>query len=274
MKHLSNTAKEYCSESSIHGIPYLGNFEHSTFARICWLLFVSIALAATSYQVWKIWSEADANPIITTLDTISYPIENIDFPAVTLCPQGSVREIVDAVLFHQFEEWLSKEAMNKGKRKKRDISQDQKTSVESNAQFTHNITMENMSVYLKKFLSDVYPGSKEKPTKLVSMMTAPDPKEALENEAIMFEKEECDGTGSQNTYNALAQRLDNNCPYPFQKRSDGTCLLLNEMRSTYDRANHFCKEQGGARVHGLDTYKVQDLLNDIELVKVNQGRKS
>ena len=153
MKHLSNTAKEYCSESSILGIPYLGNFEHSTFARICWLLFVSIALAATSYQVWKIWSEADANPIITTLDTISYPIENIDFPAVTLCPQGSVREIVDAVLFHQFEEWLSKEAMNEGKRKKRGIDQDQKKSVESNAQFKHNITMENMSAYLSSIFN-------------------------------------------------------------------------------------------------------------------------
>ena len=164
--------------------------------------------------------------------------------------------------------------MNEGKRKKRDIDQDQKKSVESNAQFKHNITMENMSAYLKKFLSDVYPGSKEKPTKLISMMTAPDPKEALENEAIMFEKEECDGTGSQDTYNALALRLDSNCPDPFQKRSDGTCLFLNEMRSTYDRANHFCKERGGASVHGLDTYKVQDLLNDIELVKVNQGRKS
>ena len=267
MKHLSNTAKEYCSESSIHGIPYLGNFEHSTFARICWLLFVSIALAATSYQVWKIWSEADANPIITTLATISYPIENIDFPAVTLCPQGSVREIVDAVLFHQFEEWLSNEAKVEGKRKKRDINQDPKKFAESNSRLKYNITMENMSLYLKKFLSDVYPGAQEKPTKLISMMTAPDPEEALGNEAILFEKEECDGTSSQNTINALAKRLGDTCPYPFQKTSDGTCLSLNQIRTTYDRADHFCKERGGGRVHHLNKYKVQDLLNDIELVK-------
>ena len=44
---------------------------------------------------------------LTTLDTVALPIEQVDFPAVTICPQGSRKEIVDSVLFRQLKEYIA-----------------------------------------------------------------------------------------------------------------------------------------------------------------------
>ena len=149
MENFANTAKQYASESSIHGIPYLCNLNHSRISRICWMVFVIASLIATSFQVWSIWSESDGNPIITTLETTSFPIEDIDFPAVTLCPQGSVGELVDAALFHQFEEWLVEESRKEISRKiKRETDPNPSNGLESNSQTGGNVTLNSIPIYL------------------------------------------------------------------------------------------------------------------------------
>ena len=84
-----DTLKDYSCESSIHGIQYLGNSKHSTCGRGFWLITVCIALICTLVQVSNIWYQWVDDPVVTTLSTISLPVEEIDFPAVTLCPQGS-----------------------------------------------------------------------------------------------------------------------------------------------------------------------------------------
>ena len=268
MEHLTNTTKQYASESSIHGIPYLCNLEHSRISRIWWMVFVTAALIATSFQVWSIWSESEDNPIVTTLETTSYPIEEIDFPAVTLCPQGSVGEIVDAALFHQFEEWLLEE-MGKGEtgKIKREVDPDPSNSLDNNSQTIQNLTMEKIPTYLSRFLTEVYPGAKDKPTKVVTMMNAADPMQTLENEAIFFEEEKCDETDGQDILSSVNQQLSNICPYPFHRKIDGTCLMLSKEELTYTQANTFCNDNGGANLHHLDTNTVHDFKDDYELVK-------
>ena len=101
-----NTLKDYSSESSIHGVQYLGDRKHSNFGRAFWMITVCIALTCTLVQVFNIWYQWVDDPIVTTLSTISLPVEEIEFPAVTLCPQGSTEDIIDNVLYHQFQEWL------------------------------------------------------------------------------------------------------------------------------------------------------------------------
>ena len=64
-----------------------------------WYLF-SIYTTINSYKEWK------ESPTITTVNTTAYPIESIDFPAITICSQGATEDIVDEVLLRQFEEYL------------------------------------------------------------------------------------------------------------------------------------------------------------------------
>ena len=106
MEAIVKDAKEFSSATTIHGISYLTSSDHSIGSKLFWMVTVVLAILGTSYQVFSMWWLWGELPVITTLDTISYPIEKLDFPAVTLCPQGSVLEIMDIVFYHQFEKWV------------------------------------------------------------------------------------------------------------------------------------------------------------------------
>ena len=105
-KGVVNTLRDFASNSSIHGIQYLGDHKHSMRGRVFWMISVCIALTCTSSQVFNIWYQWIDDPVETTLNTISLPVEEIEFPAVTLCPQGSTEDIIDNVYYHQFQKWL------------------------------------------------------------------------------------------------------------------------------------------------------------------------
>ena len=59
------------------------------------------------YSTNKTYVEWQASPTITTINTIAYPIKNIEFPAITICSQGAAKDVMDNVLLQQFEEYLS-----------------------------------------------------------------------------------------------------------------------------------------------------------------------
>ena len=66
------------------------------------------------YSTCKTYIEWQANPTITTINTTAFPIKNIEFPAVTICSQGSARDVMDTVLLNQFEEYLKSRGVKKG----------------------------------------------------------------------------------------------------------------------------------------------------------------
>ena len=63
------------------------------------LIFYSLYSTNKTYVEWQ------ASPTITTIDTIAYPIKNIEFPAITICSQGAAKDVIDNVLLQQFEEY-------------------------------------------------------------------------------------------------------------------------------------------------------------------------
>ena len=57
----------------------------------------------STIQTWNEWQD---NPIITTINTTAYPIQNIEFPAITICSQGAAKDLLDKVILNQFEAYL------------------------------------------------------------------------------------------------------------------------------------------------------------------------
>ena len=47
---------------------------------------VTICLTSAGYMINSAFTEWSDNPVITTLETISAPIDDIQFPTVTVCP--------------------------------------------------------------------------------------------------------------------------------------------------------------------------------------------
>ena len=58
------------------------------------------------YSTCKTYIEWQDNPTITTINTTSYSIKNIEFPSITICSQGAAKDVVDTVLLKQFETYL------------------------------------------------------------------------------------------------------------------------------------------------------------------------
>ena len=67
------------------------------------------------YSTFKTYIEWQANPTITTIDTTAYPIKNVEFPAITICSQGSAKDVMDTVMLNQFESYLKSRGIKKTK---------------------------------------------------------------------------------------------------------------------------------------------------------------
>ena len=68
---------------------------------ICNLLNVYSALY--TYEAYVDWK---SDPTITAVSTTSYPIKNIEFPAITICSQGLAKDIMEKVILQQFKRYL------------------------------------------------------------------------------------------------------------------------------------------------------------------------
>ena len=87
MGAIEQTTKQYSENTTIHGIGYIFESGLSVLERLLWILVVSlgiffaILLSVTAYQNWQ------ENPVLTTVATTGYPIEKVQFPAITICAQ-------------------------------------------------------------------------------------------------------------------------------------------------------------------------------------------
>ena len=264
-KSAINVARNYCSESSIHGVEYILNKNHSKLGRFFWIVAVVVALSCTSGQLFKVLSQWFDKPVVTSLDTISLPIENIEFPAVTVCPQGSTVDLMDRFFYNQFEEWLMLKSENNVDASKR-VKRQENIECECNVSEPGNLTMAGFQCCLESFLEETYPGvNKNNPTKIAKMMNADDPGRELKNEAILLPDEgaKCDGNSNSKFYDRMNEKLQRNCPAPFRNFNGSTCIMEGSIEATYKDAFAICKENGGANILPLDLFEKDAVLNDI-----------
>ena len=67
------------------------------------LLLYFLCSIHSTIETWNEWQD---NPTITTINTTAYPIQNIEFPAITICSQGTAKDLLDKVILNQFEAYL------------------------------------------------------------------------------------------------------------------------------------------------------------------------
>jgi hypothetical protein len=88
-RSIFRNADLYCKSSTIHGISYLTSREGiSWFDHILWALALTISLCLCLLFLLTMNADWDSNPVVTTIETTYYPIQNISFPAITVCAPG------------------------------------------------------------------------------------------------------------------------------------------------------------------------------------------
>ena len=232
-KRIVDTTKEYSSATTIHGIAYLSDDHVPVLQRLLWAVVVCMAIYLATYQVSNLYNDWQDDPVVTTLETVALPIEDIEFPAVTICPQGSRQEIVDLVLFRQLTEYIGKSRNN-----------------------LTTFTEEEMAEQVVAFLNDVYPGASGKPTLVTKLLASDNPKLSIENEAVLQLEEICDPSMNADITKALNKHLNNDtCPNDFvMAQGSNYCVHAASTPMSYTEASQYCSVRSGSRLFFLETY--------------------
>ena len=254
-KRIFLTSQGYASNTTIHGISYL--FEcHRGVESFLWFLVVVAAMMFTILQTTTLYTDWQNEPVITNLDTIAMPIKDIEFPAVTICPQGAISSALDAVLFKQLKEYIANKSLEISQRKKRS------TSVNNDITITEDL--------LREFLKEKYPGAKKKPTKLVKIMTSDDPASTLEKEAVLLtglDDEECGKSSVDDYIKGLHEMETGACPDGFSMFKDLFCFKMSSSPMNYEAAKDYCNSQSGSSLPYLeskmDIDHFQNLVNSV-----------
>ncbi|CAH2094360.1 unnamed protein product [Euphydryas editha] len=79
------TLKEYTMNCSINGVSSLFDTKISYKERLIRVAIFSVMFGSIFYFLQYLWFGNLAKPLIVTMESTTYPISNIDFPAVTIC---------------------------------------------------------------------------------------------------------------------------------------------------------------------------------------------
>ena len=102
---ICNQLQEYGSQSSIHGVSYILNCRLSIFERLFWvIILLGVGFAAKILIVKSFYSWQD-NLVITGLKDIDKSIAGMNFPSVTICPNGLHLNFVEENLIKNYKDW-------------------------------------------------------------------------------------------------------------------------------------------------------------------------
>ncbi|CAF4798810.1 unnamed protein product [Pieris macdunnoughi] len=79
------TFREYVDNSSISGVKQMWEPKSGVKQRLTWAVIFVIMTAAMVYFLHTVWYDSLGKPLVVTMDSSTYPISKIDFPAVAIC---------------------------------------------------------------------------------------------------------------------------------------------------------------------------------------------
>ncbi|KAH8397834.1 hypothetical protein KR222_003544 [Zaprionus bogoriensis] len=84
---LASGYRDYCQQSSVHGVQYLGERRRPVKERVFWLCVFAVSIYCCARLIHSAYAKWDATPVIVSFAERSTPVWNIPFPAVTICSE-------------------------------------------------------------------------------------------------------------------------------------------------------------------------------------------
>ena len=266
---MKSNLKKYASVTTAHGIPYVAEENRPILDKLFWTAIVSLAIAFGVYQTLMIYTLWQNEPVITTLDTVAYPIDELEFPAVTICPQGSMQRIAENMLFIQLERFI-KDRMEGGQsRRKRSPNASSQKEINGPRNESIALTYDEMILHSKEFLKEVYPGATDIPTKMLQLLISEEPSKIVSNDAMLYQtyERECDPSRNEEILKTLNKRLTKDfCPEGFQNLNDTLCVLVSDTEMPFEQAEDYCKQHGSSEVFDFGSSTDVELLIDMKIL--------
>ncbi|KAL6445649.1 hypothetical protein ACFW04_000866 [Cataglyphis niger] len=89
---LGQLTKQYCTNSTLHGLRYIGNSELSIVERIFWIISFTTALGMAVYYIYYLYEKWNVSPIIISLSPEPVPLNEFPFPSITICNMNNVKK--------------------------------------------------------------------------------------------------------------------------------------------------------------------------------------
>ncbi|XP_020297428.1 pickpocket protein 28-like [Pseudomyrmex gracilis] len=87
-----NLLRQYCANTSLHGLRYVGDSELSLVERIFWIISFITVLATAIYYSCYLYDKWHGAPIIISLSPEPIALNEFPFPSVTICNMNKVRK--------------------------------------------------------------------------------------------------------------------------------------------------------------------------------------
>ena len=83
---LKNIFNNFCLDTNIHGFAYIPQPQLHKVEKIFWILSVLTSFILTGLLIHKLLLESQKNPTVIYTDQNAVKIEELNFPAVSICP--------------------------------------------------------------------------------------------------------------------------------------------------------------------------------------------
>jgi len=87
LKRLFHLWEEYAKEGYILGLSYI-NRQRPCLESFPWIILLVTSVPITGFFVSELVQDWRSNPVQITMKSMSYPVQKIPFPTLTVCPQG------------------------------------------------------------------------------------------------------------------------------------------------------------------------------------------
>ncbi|XP_063367232.1 pickpocket protein 28-like [Cydia amplana] len=84
-KSFAQVLRDYVQHCSLAGLKQVCERDIPIRHRIFWTFLTALTFGAMIYMLMNIWKATLSNPLIVTMDSSTYPIAEIDFPAIAVC---------------------------------------------------------------------------------------------------------------------------------------------------------------------------------------------
>ncbi|XP_069695430.1 pickpocket protein 28-like isoform X2 [Periplaneta americana] len=83
---------EYCRNTSLHGLQYVGEQNRPMSERLFWIFAFTFCIILSFCYIAKVWEKWNDSPVIVSFSDKSTRIWEIPFPAVTICSEIKVNQ--------------------------------------------------------------------------------------------------------------------------------------------------------------------------------------
>ncbi|XP_057341038.1 pickpocket protein 28 isoform X2 [Microplitis mediator] len=89
---LNSFIEQYCSNSTLHGLRYLGDPCVSIIEKLFWICAFACAFLSAAYFIWNLYYKWLSSPIIISMNPEPVSFEEFPFPSVTICNMNNAKK--------------------------------------------------------------------------------------------------------------------------------------------------------------------------------------